>query len=519
MRWTDRLRCRQLTRLVWGRWLVWGRGSAPSHYRVGPVLALLLVLIGPLQPQPASSLQRLSVFAPRGSFNVPLQQNAGRDYVGILDLLDPLGQLSARQDGRKWKVRFNGTEVEFQDGKSGVKVGNKRLDLPSPFYFQDGRGMVPLAGIVPLLSLLRQPVELHESSRRLFVGGVAVRFTAQSVHTPADSVVLAFSAPVNPSIATEPGQLRMTFAREPLLHPSPGTISLENKSIPSLSYREVDGVAELTLSSSVPLLARFSPDRKTITVGPVVEIVAQAKSQPAAPTPAPSPAPSPTPAPSSSVPSQPPSVPPGQQPAPVTAAPVPSAPPPIVVVDASHGGTETGAALSDTLAEKDVTLGIALRLHNDLENRGLRTMMLRNSDAALSLDQRATMANSSRARFYISIHAGSLGTGVRLYTALLPPITPASGLFLPWDTAQATFLSSSQALSGDIASELAKVNVAARQMSAPLPPLNHIAGAAVAVEVVPPGTDVSQLNSPAYQEQVAAAIAAGVARAQQGATP
>ena len=501
---------------LWGRGLVWGRGSAPSRYGAGAVLALLLVLIGPLQPQPAPSRERLSVYAPRGSFTVPLQLNAGRDYVGILDVLDPLGQLSARQDGRKWKVRFNGTELEFQDGKAGVKVGNKRLELPSAFYFQDGRGMVPLAGIVPLLSpLLRQPVELHESSRRLFVGGVAVRFIAQSVHTPADSVVLTFSAPVNPSIATEPGQLRMTFAREPVLHPSPSTISFENKSIPSMSYREADGVAELTLSSSVPLLARFSADRKTITVGPVVEIVAQAKPQSATP----APAPAPLPAPSSAAPTQPPSVPPGQQPAPATAAPVPSAPPPIVVVDASHGGTETGAALSDTLAEKDVTLGIALRLHNDLENRGVRAMLLRNSDTALTLDQRATMANVSRARFYITIHAGSLGTGVRLYTALLPPISPASGPFLPWDTAQATFLSSSQTLSGDIASELAKVNVATKQMSAPLPPLNHIAGAAVAVEVVPPGTDVSQLNSPVDQEQVAAAIADGIARAQQGATP
>ncbi len=505
-------------KIVWGRMLVWGRGSAPSHYGATAALALLLVLIGPPQPQPASSaVQRLSVYAPRGSFTVPLQQNTGRDYIGILDLLDPLGQLSARRDGRKWKVRFNGTELEFQDGKAAAKVGNQRLDLPSPFYFQDERGMVPLAGIVPLLSpLLRQPVELHESSRRLFLGEVAVRFTAQSVHTPADSLVLTFSAPVNPSIATEPGQLRMTFAREPLLHPSPGTISFANKSIPSLSYHEADGVAELTLSSSVPLLARFSADRKTITVGPVVEIVAQAKPQPS--TPAPSPAPAPMPAPSSAAPSQPPSVPSGQQPAPATGAPAPSAPPPLVVVDASHGGTETGAALSDTLAEKDVTLGIALRLHNALETHGLRTMLLRNSDAALSLDQRAVLANTSRARFYISIHAGSLGTGVRLYTALLPPITPASGPFLPWDTAQATFLSSSQTLSANIASELGKVKVATRQMSAPLPPLNHIAGAAVAVEVVPPGTDVSQLNSPAYQDQVAAAIAAGVIRAQQGGT-
>ncbi|HEY6939261.1 MAG TPA: N-acetylmuramoyl-L-alanine amidase [Terriglobales bacterium] len=491
------------------------RFASPAQRIVLPV-ALLVLLVLPLQPQSSSSLQRLSVYAPRGSFTVPLQQNAGREYVGILDLLDPLGQLSARQDGRKWKMRFNGTEVEFQDGKSAVKVGNERLDLPSPFYFQDGRGMVPLAGIVPLLSpLLRQPLELHESSRRLFLGEVAVRFTAQSVHTPADSVVLSFSAAVNPSIATEPGQLRMTFAREPLMHASPSTMSFENKSIPSLSYREADGVAELTLSSSVPLLARFSPDRKTITVGPVVEIVAQAKPQPATPTATPAPAPPP----SSAVPTQPPSVPPGQQPAPATAAPVPSAPPPVVVVDASHGGTETGAALSDTLTEKDVTLGIALRLHNDLESRGLRTLLLRNSDTFLSLDQRAVLANASRARFYISLHAGSLGTGVRLYTALLPPITPASGPFLPWDTAQATFLSSSQTLSGNIAAEFAKANVATRQMYAPLPPLNHIAGVAVAVEVVPPGADVSQLNSPTYQEQVAAAIAAGVARAQQGATP
>jgi N-acetylmuramoyl-L-alanine amidase len=518
MRWIDGLRARRSrdsSLLVRGREIVRGRGFPQSDHPVAPALALLLVLMWP-QPQPASAMQRLSVYAPRGSFTVPLEQNAGRDYVGILDLLDPLGQLSARQDGRKWKMRFNEAEVEFQDGKSAVKVGNKRLDLPSPFYFRDGRGMVPLAGIVPLLSpLLREPLELHESSRRLFVGEVAVRFTAQSVHTPADSVVLSFSAPVNPSIATEPGQLRMTFAREPLVHPSPSTMSFENKSIPSLSYREADGVAELTLSSSVPLLARFSPDRKTITVGPVVEIVAQAKPQPATPTPTPASAPIP----SSAAPTQPPSVPSSHQPAPATAAPIPSAPPPVVVVDASHGGSETGATLSDTLAEKDVTLGIALRLHNDLETRGLHTMLLRNSDTFLSLDQRAVLANASRARFYISLHAGSLGTGVRLYTALLPPITPASGPFLPWDTAQATFLSSSQTLSGNIAAEFAKANVATRQMYAPLPPLNHIAGAAVAVEVVPPGTDVSQLNSPAYQEQVAAAIAAGVARAQQGAVP
>jgi N-acetylmuramoyl-L-alanine amidase len=487
------------------RWNEWRRGDERLVQRLTPGVALFLLLLWPPSPQaqPAAP-ERLSVYAPRGSFSVLLQPYAGREYVGVLDLLDPLGELSARQDGRKWKVRFNSVDLEFEPYKTRVKVGGKRLELGAPFYFQDGRGMIPLASIVPLLSrLLREPVELHESARRLFIGGVAVHFTAQLVRTPADSVVLNFTAPVNPSIATEPGLLRMTFAREPLLHPSPSTITFENKSIPSLTYREIGGVAELTFDSRVPLLARFSADRKTITVGPVVQIVAQAKPQPAAPATAPAPSPA-APAPA---------------PAPATGVPPPSAPPPVVVVDASHGGAEPGAALSDTLAEKDVVLSIAFRLNKDLQGRGVRTMLLRNSDTTLSLEQRAVLANTSRARFYVSIHAGSLGTGVRLYTSLLPPITAASGAFLPWDSAQATFLSSSQTLSGNIGAELSKANVAARQMAAPLPPLNHIAAAAVAVEVAPPGSDVSQLTSPAYQEQVAAAIAAGVARAQQGGTP
>jgi N-acetylmuramoyl-L-alanine amidase len=508
MAWTDRL---PHNRRHW----------APGHSRSSvAAVALLLLLLWLPQARPVTAQEYLSVYGPRATFSVPLQQYGGRDYVAVLDILAPLGEVAARQDGHKWKLRFNSVEVEFQEGKNAVKLANRRLELASPFHLQDGRGLVPLSSLIALLSpLLPPPVELHETARRLFLGGAAVHFSAEVVHSPSDSVVLTFSAPVNPSIATEPGRLSMTFVREPLLHPSPSTMNFEDQYISSLSYREAEGVAELTLNSNVPLLARFSSDRKTITVGPVVQIVAQAKPQPVAPAstpaspPAPSSAPVPIPTPNIGAAASgqlafPPPIP--------LAAP---APPPLVVVDASHGGTEPGAALSDTLAEKDVVLSIAQRLHNDLEARGLHTMLLRNSDTALSLDQRAILANTSRARFYISVHAGSLGSGVRLYTALLPPISPASGTFLPWDSAQASYLSSSQTLSGDIATELGKLNVSSRQMQAPLPPLNHISAAAVAVEVVPPGADVTQLNSAAYQEQIAGAIAAGVARAQQGATP
>jgi hypothetical protein len=43
-----------------------------------------------------------------------------------------------------------------------------------------------------------------------------------------------------------------------------------------------------------------------------------------------------------------------------------------------------------------------------------------------------------------------------------------------------------------------------------LRPLNNIAAAAVAIEVAPPAGGISELNSPAYQQLVAEAVAAGI---------
>src|SRR6202034_2365574 len=77
------------------------------------------------------------------------------------------------------------------------------------------------------------------------------------------------------------------------------------------------------------------------------------------------------------------------------------------VVDASHGGTDRGEALSATLAEKDVTLAFARLLRAELESRGISTLVLRDSDADLSLDDRASSANAVHAAVYIALHAAS----------------------------------------------------------------------------------------------------------------
>ncbi len=50
------------------------------------------------------------------------------------------------------------------------------------------------------------------------------------------------------------------------------------------------------------------------------------------------------------------------------------------VVDASHGGDDRGALLSTQLAEKDVCLALARRLRQELESRGISTLVLRDPD-------------------------------------------------------------------------------------------------------------------------------------------
>ena len=181
-----------------------------------------------------------------------------------------------------------------------------------------------------------------------------------------------------------------------------------------------------------------------------------------------------------------------------------------VVVDASHGGDERGAALSDQLAEKDVTLAFGLRLRQQLQAHGISTLVLREGDATMSLDQRANMTNATHPAIYICLHATSQGNGVRLYTALLPVGSENQRPFLNWSTAQSGFRTASQSVAASLATELGKKQIAVRSMLAPLRPLNNITAAAVAIEIASSSGKPDDLNSAAYQQMVAESVTAGI---------
>lgn len=441
----------------------------------------------------APETKRLTVYSATANYSRPVLEQNNTDYVDLIEILQPLGPVNAHAEGHVWKMRYDGSDSEFTDGSNRVRVQGQNLDLTGTFLLQSGRGLVPLSALPGLLSrFLWVPVNFHESSRRLFIGNVAVHFTAQVNKANPPSLVMNFSSPVNPMIATEPGKLRMVFTHEPLVPPGSQTLTFNSPAIPSATFEESNGAAEIAVNGPLPLFASFSNDGRTITIAPAPQAVAR---------------PAPAPATAPAVPQAPPAAP--QAPAPQP----PAAPNPVqyfAVVDASHGGDERGAALSDQLAEKDVTLAFARRLRQELEARAVATLLLRDGDVTLSLDQRASLTNQAHPAIYICLHATSQGTGVRLYTALLPVGGANHGIFLDWDTAQSAFRAVSQTAESSLAIEFGKRNLPVRTLAAPLRPLNNVAVAGVAIEIAPPSGKVADLNSPAYQQLVAESVTAAI---------
>ncbi len=79
-----------------------------------------------------------------------------------------------------------------------------------------------------------------------------------------------------------------------------------------------------------------------------------------------------------------------------------------IVVDAGHGGHDTGTVGPNGLQEKDLVLDVALKLGKLLENKlGAEVVYTRDDDTFIPLETRTAIANKEQADLFISIHANS----------------------------------------------------------------------------------------------------------------
>ncbi len=80
-----------------------------------------------------------------------------------------------------------------------------------------------------------------------------------------------------------------------------------------------------------------------------------------------------------------------------------------IVIDAGHGGHDTGTIGPTGLMEKDLCLDVALRLGKIIQQRlpGADIVYTRSDDTFIPLEERTTIANQAKADLFISIHANS----------------------------------------------------------------------------------------------------------------
>lgn len=168
----------------------------------------------------------------------------------------------------------------------------------------------------------------------------------------------------------------------------------------------------------------------------------------------------------------------------------------LVVIDPGHGGKDPGAIGINGLREVDVILPISLEVARLLEQQGVQVVLTRNSDYFVELAGRTAIANRVNADLFVSIHANSIQT--RPDVSGLETYYFTSGLTL------ARYIHNSI---------LQSLNIPDRGVRrARFYVLRNSAMPSVLVETgfVTGYDDSARLATPAYQNQMAAAIARGI---------
>jgi N-acetylmuramoyl-L-alanine amidase len=195
-----------------------------------------------------------------------------------------------------------------------------------------------------------------------------------------------------------------------------------------------------------------------------------------------------------------------------------------VVIDAAHGGPNTGARISTQLPgsklpptsvlEKDLTLSLSMRLRSALLSRGIAVVTTRDLDTDLPNNQRAGIANHALASACLVLHATATGTGVHLFTSSLSPAETQPVEMLPWETAQAAWITRSLRLSSEINSALGHARIPVTLGSTALQPLDNLTCPAVAIETAPlaasPAGKALAISESAYQQKLLDALAAAM---------
>ena len=210
-----------------------------------------------------------------------------------------------------------------------------------------------------------------------------------------------------------------------------------------------------------------------------------------------------------------------------------------IVIDAGHGGWDLGTVGRHGLLEKDLVLDVAQRLGQALQAKlGCDVVFTRKDDNYLSLEQRAELANQSQADLFVSVHANysdlASARGVETYYSSFfsppeareaefgenpgaKPITQArlSGMELKGKVDGSRMLAASvqRALFGTLSNSSPGIrNRGVREASYVVLTGTEMPSILTEISFVSSPEDEARLENPAYRQEIAEALAKGVAQ-------
>ena len=476
----------------------------------------LLLLASLPQAQGTAPSTPLTLLTREGRRPIPTIVLSGQELVALDDIAT-LFQVAVREDtlAGGLTITYRGRTIVVSSDQPMASVSGRVVALPSPAVRSGNRWFVPLDFLPRALGpIYDSRIELRRPSRLLIVGDLRVPRITARIDMPGPpthaTVEIAPTAPV--VVTTEPGRVVLRIEADAL-----------DLSLPGNGGGLIDAIRAGDQASTIAVVLneRAGPARAaSAEAGGVTRVTIDVPGvQPPAETTAVPPA----------------AAPPAAAPA---APPVFSAsrsPLQTIIIDPGHGGDDAGVRGAGGAQEKVLTLEVARRLRALIEMRlGIRVVLTRGEDRTVTLDERAAIANNSKADLFLSLHlnsapAGSVA-GAEVYYARLDRegedarrAAEGEGVELPvlggttrsidviqWDLAQARHVDASAVLAGMLEQALrAQVPMSPRpRHEAPLRVLTGVNMPAALVEMAylsnPNQERVAQTET--YQSSIAQAI-------------
>jgi N-acetylmuramoyl-L-alanine amidase len=442
-------------------------------------IAGLLLAVTLIAATPAVAI---NVTTPQGAVDV----FARGDLYDLVTLLRLTGaQVAFAPAAGSYTAALGEHEVQFTPGGSLAVVDGRLTPLPGPVRTLEGHVVGSAATASALLDPIGWGLSNPPTGLRLFPAASGERITVDLVNAANGTLVVVRGTSQKPRLVAIPGQATLQFG-SPLELTQPAQPQGE-----LLGVEVHENTLTLRLAPGVEVASTYSLSDPPRYVVRLAAAGAEARGELA------------------------------------------ERAGPLVVIDPGHGGEDQGARGPGGEQEKDITLAVSRLLVQRLQATGIAARLTRESDETMPLVDRTSLANRLKADVFVSVHVnaspakGARGAETYFMSADASDAQAAqaaerenatagrSGVqLILWDLAHVANLNASSQLAAAIQEQLNALH-GITDRGIKQAPFVVLTGATMPAALVEVGflsnpEEAQRLQTPAFEEQIASAVAQAI---------